>query len=68
VGKKKKDITETENILHEDASAYGFANKSELEKLREDVFRSDKEKFILFTRMLRRNATLRKAVINHKSV
>jgi hypothetical protein len=66
VDKKKKKITENENILNEHSSAYGFANKSETEKLKEDVFRSDKEKFLLFTRMLKRNATLRKAVINHK--
>ena len=65
--KKKKNSTTAGNILNnKDSSTYGFANKPEIEKLKEDVFRSDKEKFFLFTRMLKRNATLRKAVINHK--
>ena len=62
--KKKKKINE--NIFNNDSSVYGFVNKPEIEKLKDDVFRSDKEKFLLFTQMLKRNATLRKAIINHK--
>jgi hypothetical protein len=56
----------TQNILKEDVSSYGFAHKSEIEKLKENVFRSDKEKFLLFSKMLRRSAMLKKAVITHK--
>ena len=64
MNKENRDIARS-NLLHEDGTGYGFVNKSEMEKLREDVFRSDKEKFLLFTKMLRRNATLKKAVITH---
>jgi hypothetical protein len=53
------------NILEEPSPQYGFVSKSEEEKLREDIFRPDIEKLQLFTRMLRRNATLDKAIITH---
>jgi hypothetical protein len=60
----QKKINKSEkNILNEESSAYGFAHKSETEKLKEDIFRSDKEKFLLFTQMLRRNAMLKKATV-----
>jgi hypothetical protein len=61
----KKENKSTENILNEQSPVYGFVHKSEMEKLKENVFRSDKEKFLLFTQMLRRNAMLKKAVITH---
>jgi hypothetical protein len=60
---KKTSKKLEKNILKENIVKYGFAQKSEIDKLKEDVLRSDKEKFLLFTQMLRRNATLKKAVI-----
>jgi hypothetical protein len=55
-----------ENILNsvsEPQVVYGFRNLSEDEKLKIDIHRSDKEKFQLFTQMLRRNSMLNKASI-----
>lgn len=40
--------------------------ESEEDRLRRDVFRSDLEKFHLFTQMLRRNAMIKKATIQHR--
>ena len=54
------------SMVEEQPLQYGFVSKSEEEKLREDIFRSDIEKLHLFTRMLRRNAPLKKAIITHK--
>ncbi len=56
----------SENQVQEPAPVYGFVSKSEEEKLIEDIFRPDIEKLQLFTQMLRRNASLNKAVITHK--
>jgi hypothetical protein len=55
----------SENILNEGSPRYGFVHRSEMEKSRENVFRSDKEKLMLFTRMIRRNAMFKKAIIHH---
>ncbi len=54
------------NTVEEPSLKYGFVSKSEDEKLREDIFRSDLEKLQLFTTMLRRNSLLNKASIKHK--
>jgi hypothetical protein len=62
---KKKHNIENENIFEEPSPQYGFIFRSEEEKLREDVFRPDLEKLQLFTRMLRRNTILNKAIITH---
>jgi hypothetical protein len=43
-----------------------FVPKTEEERLREDIYRSDMEKLHLFTRMLRRNAMFKNAKITHK--
>ena len=59
----KQETHKADNMLNEDALSYGFAHKSEIEKMKEDIYRPDKEKFQLFIKMLRRNATLNKAVI-----
>lgn len=40
--------------------------KTEEERLREDIYRSDLEKFLLFSRMLKRNAMFKNAKITHK--
>jgi len=40
--------------------------EAEIERLKRDIYRPDMEKFRLFTEMLRRNAVLKKAVIQHK--
>jgi hypothetical protein len=68
---KKKTYTDkggNDRVEEGSAPFYGFVSKSEEEKLLEDIYRPDIEKLQLFTRMLRRNATLKKAVIHHKSL
>jgi len=52
------------HIIHTEANFITYASESE--RLRKDVFRSDMDKFKLFTKMLRRNALLKKARISHK--
>jgi len=47
-------------------SEYGLINKSEEEKLKENILRSPLEKLQLFTKMLRRESVLKKAKI-HRS-
>lgn len=42
---------------------YAFVFKSPEEKLADLVFRSDIEKLQAFTKMLRRNATLKKSIV-----
>jgi len=39
---------------------------TETERLKRDIYRSDIEKLQLFTKMLRTNQLLKKAVIRHK--
>ena len=39
---------------------------TETERLKRDIYRPDIEKLQLFTKMLRTNALLKKAVIRHK--
>lgn len=39
---------------------------TETERLKRDIYRPDMEKLQLFTKMLRTNALLKKAVIRHK--
>jgi len=39
---------------------------SESERLKRDIYRPDMEKLQLFTKMLRTNALLKKAVIHHE--
>lgn len=63
---KEKKTKKPTNVLQDDASQYGFIHKSEEEKLKEDIFRPDKEKLQLFVKMLKRNASLKKAVITRK--
>jgi hypothetical protein len=40
--------------------------QAETERLKRDIYRPDMEKLQLFTRMLRTNALLKKAVVRHK--
>jgi hypothetical protein len=39
---------------------------AEKERIKRDIYRSDMEKLMLFTRMLKQNALFRKAKITHK--
>jgi hypothetical protein len=39
---------------------------NETERLKRDIYRPDMEKLRLFTKMLRTNALLKKAIIRHK--
>lgn len=58
--KKKPD-----NILNESTETY-TSKLSDNERLHRDIFRSDMDKLKLFTKMLRTNSILNKAVITHK--
>ena len=51
-----------------DASKIKVTNSadSEMERLRRDVYRSDKEKFELLVQMFRRNAMYNRAKVTHK--
>jgi hypothetical protein len=54
------------NQVNEPSVPYsGFVHLSEDEKLLHDALRPDIEKLQLFTKMIRRNATLNKAVISN---
>ncbi|MBS1592482.1 MAG: hypothetical protein JST07_10305 [Bacteroidetes bacterium] len=61
MNRQEKKISK--NIVAEPSATYGFTNLSEDDKLRRDMLRSDKEKFLLFTQMLRRNKLLNKASV-----
>ena len=62
----KKDMKkEPKNLLNESSVAY-ITKLSDDERLRRDVFRSDMDKLKLFTKMLRTNSMLNKAVVIHK--
>lgn len=56
---------ESKDHLNEFPKTY-VTNSSDHERLIKDVFRSDMDKLQLFTKMLRTNKTLNKAVITHK--
>lgn len=59
----QKNIDEAINQMAEPKAVYGFQTISEDDKLKLDMQRSDTEKFQLFTKMLRRNATLNRAIV-----
>jgi hypothetical protein len=56
---------EPNNIIKASSETY-ITNVSDQKRLRRDVFRSDMDKIKLFTKMLRTNNVLNKAVITHK--
>ncbi len=56
---------EPENIVNEPLEVC-ITKLSDDERLRRDVFRSDMDKLKLFTKMLRTNSMLNKAVVIHK--
>jgi len=58
----KRDLTK--NILHE-GPVYESREALEEARLREVIYRTDTEKFRLFTRMIRINIMLKKAKITH---
>ena len=63
---QKNSNIESLNQANEDQAGYaGFFNKSEDEKLKENIFRSPIEKLQSFTKMLRRENVLRNAKISH---
>ena len=53
----------SKNVVKESQPVYGFVKKSPEEKILDLVNRSDMEKLHAFTRMLKRNATLKKAIV-----
>ena len=64
--KNFNDDNDAVSKLKEEQPVYiGFVQKSEDEKLKEDIFRSPVDKLHLFTRMLKREALYKKAKISH---
>jgi len=59
----KSDLTK--KILREDPVVYESRGALEEARLREAIYRTDTEKFRLFTRMMRINIMLKKAKITH---
>ncbi|MBW0178814.1 hypothetical protein [Sediminibacterium sp.] len=51
--------------VQESQPVYGFVSKSPEEKLADLVFRSDIEKLQAFTKMLQRNATLKRGIVTY---
>lgn len=43
-----------------------LVHESESDRLKRDIYRSDKEKYLLLMQMFRRNAMFKRAVITHK--
>ena len=60
-----KDVTQSEDSVQDPQPLYGFVSKSPEEKLAALVFRPDMEKLQAFTKMLRRNATLKRGVVTY---
>lgn len=61
---KKNNTPDTsKNDVKESQPVYGFVTKSPEEKILDLVNRSDMEKLQAFTRMLKRNATLKRAKV-----
>ncbi len=56
--------TNQNNKVEEKPPFYGFVFRSPEEKLLEDINRSGLEKLQLFTRMLRRSATLKRGKVS----
>jgi hypothetical protein len=54
-----------EGSVQEPQPVYGFVTKSPEEKLADLVFRPDIEKLQAFTKMLRRNATLKRGIVTY---
>ncbi len=60
----KNNVPDTsKNVVKESQPVYGFVTKSPEEKILDLVNRSDMDKLHAFTRMLKRNATLKKAIV-----
>lgn len=59
------DIVKGKDVVNEPQPLYGFVSKSPEEKLADLVFRSDIEKLQAFTKMLRRNATLKRGIVTY---
>lgn len=63
--KENKVLLKSKDLAEEPQPLYGFVSKSPEEKLADLIFRSDIEKLQAFTKMLRRNATLKKGVVTY---
>lgn len=59
------DKVQGEGSVQEPQPVYGFITKSPEEKLADLVFRPDIEKLQAFTKMLRRNATLKRGIVTY---
>lgn len=63
----KTSYTDNLNNVNEDQYQHiGFVNKSEDEKLKENIFSPPMEKLSSFTRMIRRELVFKKAKVIHK--
>ena len=68
MGSKKQtnnNEVQSKDSVQEPQPLYGFVSKSPEEKLADLVFRPDIEKLQAFTKMLRRNATLKRGVVTY---
>ena len=61
--KKNNTPDASKNVVKESQPVYGFVTKSPEEKILDLINRSDMEKLQAFTRMLKRNATLKRAKV-----
>ena len=67
--KKYEENKEVSTVQEGDSAfmkTFSSQEEAELYRLKRDVNRSDKEKFLLFTTMLRRNALYKRAKISNK--
>ncbi|MFT3825691.1 MAG: hypothetical protein QM731_17355 [Chitinophagaceae bacterium] len=62
----QNDNNTPKNLLNEDSSVYATREELEDARLREFMNKPDIEKLYAFTKMWKRNAMLKKAVIIHK--
>lgn len=60
-----KDNEKQQATINEPDAEYASREAVELERLKKHIYMSDMEKLQAFTRMLIRNATLKRAVITH---
>jgi|GEM_PF-2275572 len=61
----KNNNVQGNGSVQEPQPLYGFVSKSPEEKLADLVFKPDIEKLQAFTKMLRRNATLKRGIVTY---
>ncbi|MGZ3759539.1 MAG: hypothetical protein ACXVAY_13740 [Mucilaginibacter sp.] len=59
-------MSQTKKGISETIREASIVIESENERLRKDIYRSDMEKFLLFTKMLRTNRLYNRVKVTHK--